>query len=103
MAKHPLSPADATSEDTTKSNYKWPASRLSYEHMRQLTIISNRVKRPINQLIMEAVESYAAMLEHKNDEHGDQDQLEQTIENLALSSDTLKSTQETSSEELSEN
>jgi hypothetical protein len=44
------------------SGYKWPASRLSNENMRRLTILSNRVKRPINQLIKEAVESYTAMM-----------------------------------------
>ena len=40
----------------------------SYEQLRELTILSNRVKRPINQLIEEAVESYAAhLLDTTND------------------------------------
>lgn len=43
--------------------YQWPASRLSRNEMARLTIVSNTVKRPLNQLIKEACDFYAnAML-----------------------------------------
>lgn len=42
--------------------YQWPASRLSRFEMGKLTIASNRLKRPLNQLIKEAVDAYADQL-----------------------------------------
>ena len=42
--------------------YQWPASRLAYDDVRRLTIVSNHVKRPINQLIKEAVDLYATVM-----------------------------------------
>ena len=38
--------------------YQWPASRLSRFDMARLTIISNRTKTPLNQLLKEALETY---------------------------------------------
>ena len=45
--------------------YQWPASRLSRYEMARLTIVSNQVKRPLNQLIKEAVDAYATKLLHE--------------------------------------
>lgn len=50
--------------------YEWPASRLTGENMCRLRLLSNRLKRPVNQLIKEAVESYTLLMlnELKQDE-----------------------------------
>ena len=48
--------------DKDPYGYQWPASRLSRHEMARLTIVSNRVKRPLNQLIKEAVDLYATMM-----------------------------------------
>ena len=39
--------------------YQWPASRLSRHEMGRLTIVSKEVRKPLNQLIKEAVSFYA--------------------------------------------
>lgn len=38
--------------------YRWPASRLSPENMRRLTILSNQIRRPITKLLQDAVEVF---------------------------------------------
>ena len=48
--------------DDAPYGYQWPASRLSRHEMARLTIVSNSVKRPLNQLIKEAVCFYADKL-----------------------------------------
>jgi len=52
--------ADEKSWGTEPYGYQWPASRLSRRDMARLTIVSNIVKRPLNQLIKEAVAAYAS-------------------------------------------
>jgi hypothetical protein len=42
--------------------YQWPASRLTRANMRKLTRISNYLRRPINQVIVDAVEAYSAAI-----------------------------------------
>ena len=47
---------------TEPCGYQWPASRLSRYEMAKLTVASNKLKRPLNQLIREAVDHYADKL-----------------------------------------
>lgn len=42
--------------------YRWPASQLSRNEMRQLKLASAEFGRPITQLIKEAVQSYTKVL-----------------------------------------
>ena len=49
-------------QDTEPYGYQWPASRLSRHEMAKLTVVSNAMKRPLNQLIKEAVDHYADKL-----------------------------------------
>ena len=42
--------------------YRWPASQLSRNEMRQLKLASAEFGRPITQLIKEAVQSYTRIL-----------------------------------------
>lgn len=42
--------------------YKWPASQLSSEEMRRLSIISYRTKTPITRLLRKAVEAFCDLL-----------------------------------------
>lgn len=43
---------------TQSAGYRWPANRLSIEQTRELQRLSNETKKPVNQLIREAVEQY---------------------------------------------
>ena len=47
---------------TNSAGYRWPASRISVEDARALNQLSNRVKRPVNQLVKEAVAAYTALM-----------------------------------------
>lgn len=44
------------------SGYRWPGNRLSYLDMRRLIYVSNKTKRPINQIIKEAVIQYTTIM-----------------------------------------
>lgn len=58
---------DAEHEAIPSGN-RWPGNRLSHLDMRRLTYVSNKVKRPINQIIKEAVIAYTeAMISELND------------------------------------
>jgi hypothetical protein len=45
-------------EDETPYGHEWPASRLTLTDMARLRIISNQIRKPVNQLLKEAVEYY---------------------------------------------
>ena len=45
-------------ENETPYGHEWPASRLTLTDMARLRIISNQVRKPVNQLLKEAVEYY---------------------------------------------
>jgi hypothetical protein len=55
------------------SGHQWPASRLSFLDMRRLTYVSNKVKRPINQIIKEAVIAYTTTMIAEIDAQADED------------------------------
>ena len=59
------------------SGYSWPGNRLTYLDMRRLTYVANMTKRPINQIIKEAVGAYTttmiAELQIADDETGKPD------------------------------
>ena len=42
--------------------YRWPGSRLTFGDFKKLCRVSNRLKRPINQIIREAVVAYTTTL-----------------------------------------
>ncbi len=46
----------------TLLGYRWPASQLSRTDMRQLKLASVQLRRPITQLLKEAVQSYMRVL-----------------------------------------
>jgi hypothetical protein len=48
--------------ESISAEYRWPGNRLSYLDMRRLTYVSNNTKRPINQIIKEAVAAYTTMM-----------------------------------------
>jgi len=50
------------SHNTEPYGYQWPASRLSRYEMSKLTVAANKLKRPLNQLLKEAVDFYADKL-----------------------------------------
>ncbi len=54
-------PTDEECEKIPSGN-RWPGSRLSFLDMRRLTYVSNKVKRPINQIIKEAVIAYTTTM-----------------------------------------
>jgi predicted DNA-binding protein len=43
--------------------YPWPASRLNSEDMARLVILRSQTKRPITQLLHEAVEAYYELMQ----------------------------------------
>lgn len=45
-------------EDESPYGHEWPASRLTLTDMARLRIISNQIRKPVNQLLKEAVEFY---------------------------------------------
>ena len=47
--------------------YPWPGSRLTFADFKRLCRVSNRLKRPINQIIREAVVKYTTTLIAKFD------------------------------------
>jgi hypothetical protein len=59
-------------KDNGRMGYQWPASRLTVEDMAKLHEIRVATKKPINQLLHEAVCSYCDAL------HGDQLDREQS-------------------------
>ena len=45
-------------DDEIPYGHEWPASKLTLTDMARLRIISNQIRKPVNQLLKEAVEYY---------------------------------------------
>lgn len=54
------------------SEHQWPASRLTQDEMTSLRRISNRIGRPVNQLILESVEVYIRLMENYANRSGEE-------------------------------